>query len=105
VKRSTEAAVNEAELHLRIHLWTLIEDAQRVLAVLDGQMPVVELKGSKPIPPMEKPKGNRVKFKRRSFTEEEVDFLDDHGLKELTRSAGAARVAFTRTMTLRRYGR
>jgi hypothetical protein len=106
MKRTTDAALSEAELHLRTFLWLAIRDAKRVLAVLDGKMPVMDVKSAdRPIPEPTMPKGNRVKFKRRSFNEEEVDFLDDGGLKELVRDAMAARVAYHKTMTLRRYGK
>ena len=105
MKRTTETELNEQEMHLRIFLWMLIEDAQRLLAALDGKMPVLDVHGGKPIPPLERPKGNRMKFLRRVFSRDEEEFLDDNGFKELTRLAVAARVAFRNVMLLRRYGK
>ncbi len=106
MKKSTEAALTEAELHLRTFLHLAILDAKRVLAVLDGKMPTVAVKDSEvAVPEPEMPKGRRIRFERRTFSKEEEDFLDDGGLKELVRDATAARVAYHRTMTLRRYGK
>jgi hypothetical protein len=105
MKKATETALTEQELHLRTFLHLAILDAKRALAVLDGRMPVVDIKGDKPVPEPTMPKGRRIRFERRAFNKDEEDFLDDGAFKELIRDSVAARVAYRNVMLLRRYGK
>ena len=107
MKRSTQKALNENRDLLALLLIHLIDDASILLAILNGTVPIRgTLKGS------DRPKTGTAsqlplakKPPRVFFTDEEEDYLDEEGFKELARRAIAARVTFREIAMLRRHGK
>lgn len=102
---ASEAELTEAETHLHVFLWQLIDDAKRLLLILDGKLPVTA-RSSEPLPcEPERPTGDDLRFRKRTLSRQEESFLLEGVVRELGRSAIGAHVAFVKMMLLRRHAK
>jgi len=91
----TLKALKESEEQVRLFLAWIRETSQRIEDVLDRKIPVTNIIGPR----------REDQPSQRPFSEDEQDYLDAEGFKDLIRVAVAARVAYREAVMIRRHGK